>query len=162
MGRELSLPWFGGWKRTESFLSTHTDFWRHLEKSSCSCFFPNASKLSTRGWIENVYSGIWTGWKTFPGSPVAFLDLSLVEHLSYASRNFTSNIFILIFSFTETEEVFKVKKSSYSKKIVKLLKKEYKEDLEKSKIKAEVNSSAEGNFTTLVCNQKSNFVQTFV
>ncbi|XP_053561943.1 PAX3- and PAX7-binding protein 1 [Bombina bombina] len=33
----------------------------------------------------------------------------------------------------EEEEVFKVKKSSYSKKIVKLLKKEYKEDLEKTK-----------------------------
>ncbi|XP_033088233.1 PAX3- and PAX7-binding protein 1 isoform X3 [Trachypithecus francoisi] len=43
----------------------------------------------------------------------------------------------------ENEEVFKVKKSSYSKKIVKLLKKEYKEDLEKSKIKTELNSSAE-------------------
>lgn len=43
----------------------------------------------------------------------------------------------------ETEEVFKVKKSSYSKKIVKLLKKEYKEDLEKSKIKTELNSSAD-------------------
>nr|KAF6475566.1 PAX3 and PAX7 binding protein 1 [Rousettus aegyptiacus] len=43
----------------------------------------------------------------------------------------------------ETEEVFKVKKSSYSKKIVKLLKKEYKEDLEKSKIKTDVNSSAD-------------------
>ncbi|XP_040502910.1 PAX3- and PAX7-binding protein 1 isoform X2 [Gallus gallus] len=40
----------------------------------------------------------------------------------------------------ETEEVFKVKKSSYSKKIVKQLKKEYKEDLEKSKVKTEVNS----------------------
>nr|XP_033806465.1 PAX3- and PAX7-binding protein 1 [Geotrypetes seraphini] len=33
----------------------------------------------------------------------------------------------------EEEEVFKIKKSSYSKKIVKLLKKEYKEDLEKLK-----------------------------
>ncbi|XP_073660554.1 PAX3- and PAX7-binding protein 1 isoform X2 [Tursiops truncatus] len=43
----------------------------------------------------------------------------------------------------ESEEVFKVKKSSYSKKIVKLLKKEYKEDLEKSKIKTEINSSAD-------------------
>ncbi|XP_062982758.1 PAX3- and PAX7-binding protein 1 [Elgaria multicarinata webbii] len=43
----------------------------------------------------------------------------------------------------ETEEVFKVKKSSYSKKIVKLLKKEYKEDLEKSKTRPETNSSAE-------------------
>ncbi|XP_054433864.1 PAX3- and PAX7-binding protein 1 [Pteronotus mesoamericanus] len=43
----------------------------------------------------------------------------------------------------ENEEVFKVKKSSYSKKIVKLLKKEYKEDLEKSKIKTELNSSAD-------------------
>ncbi|XP_054829279.1 PAX3- and PAX7-binding protein 1 [Eublepharis macularius] len=43
----------------------------------------------------------------------------------------------------ETEEVFKVKKSSYSKKIVKLLKREYKEDLEKSKIKVEANSSAD-------------------
>ncbi|XP_043848016.1 PAX3- and PAX7-binding protein 1 isoform X1 [Dromiciops gliroides] len=43
----------------------------------------------------------------------------------------------------ETEEVFKVKKSSYSKKIVKLLKKEYKEDLEKSKVKTELNSSAD-------------------
>ncbi|XP_006886859.1 PREDICTED: PAX3- and PAX7-binding protein 1 [Elephantulus edwardii] len=43
----------------------------------------------------------------------------------------------------ENEEVFKVKKSSYSKKRVKLLKKEYKEDLEKSKIKAELNSSAD-------------------
>ncbi|KAM6212476.1 PAX3- and PAX7-binding protein 1 isoform 3-T3 [Sarcoramphus papa] len=40
----------------------------------------------------------------------------------------------------ETEEVFKVKKSSYSKKIVKQLKKEYKEDLEKSKVRTEVNS----------------------
>ncbi|KAM3678055.1 PAX3- and PAX7-binding protein 1 isoform 2-T2 [Ammospiza maritima maritima] len=40
----------------------------------------------------------------------------------------------------ETEEVFKVKKSSYSKKIVKQLKKEYKEDLEKSKIRTEANS----------------------
>lgn len=35
-----------------------------------------------------------------------------------------------------------MKKSSYSKKIVKLLKKEYKEDLEKSKIKTELNSSS--------------------
>ncbi|XP_059542312.1 PAX3- and PAX7-binding protein 1 isoform X1 [Myotis daubentonii] len=43
----------------------------------------------------------------------------------------------------ENEEVFKVKKSSYSKKIVKLLKKEYKEDLEKSKVKTELNSSAD-------------------
>ncbi|XP_006107315.1 PAX3- and PAX7-binding protein 1 [Myotis lucifugus] len=43
----------------------------------------------------------------------------------------------------KNEEVFKVKKSSYSKKIVKLLKKEYKEDLEKSKIKTELNSSAD-------------------
>ncbi|EQB78508.1 synaptojanin-1 isoform 1 [Camelus ferus] len=43
----------------------------------------------------------------------------------------------------QNEEVFKVKKSSYSKKIVKLLKKEYKEDLEKSKIKTELNSSAD-------------------
>ncbi|XP_032650818.1 PAX3- and PAX7-binding protein 1 isoform X2 [Chelonoidis abingdonii] len=43
----------------------------------------------------------------------------------------------------EAEEVFKVKKSSYSKKIVKLLKKEYKEDLEKSKVKPEVNSPAD-------------------
>ncbi|XP_064581837.1 PAX3- and PAX7-binding protein 1 isoform X2 [Zonotrichia leucophrys gambelii] len=40
----------------------------------------------------------------------------------------------------ETEEVFKVKKSSYSKKIVKQLKKEYKEDLEKSKVRTEANS----------------------
>ncbi|XP_053312651.1 PAX3- and PAX7-binding protein 1 [Spea bombifrons] len=37
----------------------------------------------------------------------------------------------------EEEEVFKVKKSNYSKKIVKLLKKEYKEDQEKSKPKSE-------------------------
>ncbi|KAK2089549.1 hypothetical protein P7K49_032215 [Saguinus oedipus] len=53
----------------------------------------------------------------------------------------------------ENEEVFKVKKSSYSKKIVKLLKKEYKEDLEKSKIKTELNSSAENSLTAflLVC-----------
>ncbi|KAL7983573.1 hypothetical protein Chor_000449 [Crotalus horridus] len=43
----------------------------------------------------------------------------------------------------EETEVFKVKKSSYSKKIVKLLKKEYKEDLEKSKTKPETNSSAD-------------------
>ena len=48
--------------------------------------------------------------------------------------------------FKETEEVFKVKKSSYSKKIVKLLKKEYKEDLEKSKIKTELNSSADSKY----------------
>ncbi|XP_069492435.1 PAX3- and PAX7-binding protein 1 isoform X2 [Ambystoma mexicanum] len=34
----------------------------------------------------------------------------------------------------EEEEVFQVKKSNYSKKIVKLLKKEYQEDLEKSKV----------------------------
>ncbi|NXA49096.1 PAXB1 protein, partial [Nothocercus julius] len=40
----------------------------------------------------------------------------------------------------ETEEVFKVKKSSYSKKIVKQLKKEYKEDLEKSKVRTEASS----------------------
>ncbi|KAM4905483.1 PAX3- and PAX7-binding protein 1 isoform 2-T2 [Sylvia borin] len=44
----------------------------------------------------------------------------------------------------ETEEVFKVKKSSYSKKIVKQLKKEYKEDLEKSKVRTEVNSPTDG------------------
>lgn len=50
------------------------------------------------------------------------------------------------FFFKETEEVFKVKKSSYSKKIVKLLKKEYKEDLEKSKIKTDVNSSADSKY----------------
>ncbi|XP_048348861.1 PAX3- and PAX7-binding protein 1 isoform X2 [Sphaerodactylus townsendi] len=43
----------------------------------------------------------------------------------------------------EAEEVFKVKKSSYSKKIVKLLKREYKEDLEKSKTKVDSNSSAD-------------------
>nr|XP_056714457.1 PAX3- and PAX7-binding protein 1 [Euleptes europaea] len=43
----------------------------------------------------------------------------------------------------ETEDVFKVKKSSYSKKIVKLLKREYKEDLEKSKTKVDSNSSAD-------------------
>ncbi|KAG6934542.1 PAX3 and PAX7 binding protein 1, partial [Chelydra serpentina] len=43
----------------------------------------------------------------------------------------------------EAEEVFKVKKSSYSKKIVKLLKKEYKEDLEKSQVKPEVDSPAD-------------------
>lgn len=48
--------------------------------------------------------------------------------------------------FKENEEVFKVKKSSYSKKIVKLLKKEYKEDLEKSKIKTELNSSADSKY----------------
>lgn len=39
-----------------------------------------------------------------------------------------------------------MKKSSYSKKIVKLLKKEYKEDLEKSKIKTELNSSADSKY----------------
>ncbi|CAO2632351.1 PAX3- and PAX7-binding protein 1 [Lemmus lemmus] len=43
----------------------------------------------------------------------------------------------------ENEEVFKVKKSSYSKKIVKLLKKEYKEDLEKSKIKTELSTAVD-------------------
>lgn len=41
-----------------------------------------------------------------------------------------------------------MKKSSYSKKIVKLLKKEYKEDLEKSKIKNELNSSANSKYET--------------
>lgn len=41
-----------------------------------------------------------------------------------------------------------MKKSSYSKKIVKLLKKEYKEDLEKSKIKTELNSSADSRYQT--------------
>ncbi|KAH0507310.1 PAX3- and PAX7-binding protein 1 [Microtus ochrogaster] len=45
----------------------------------------------------------------------------------------------------ENEEVFKVKKSSYSKKIVKLLKKEYKEDLEKSKIKTELNTAVDND-----------------
>ncbi|XP_078416306.1 PAX3- and PAX7-binding protein 1 isoform X1 [Cetorhinus maximus] len=40
----------------------------------------------------------------------------------------------------EEEEVFKVKKSNYSKKIVNKLKKEYKEDLEKSLAKSDVNS----------------------
>jgi len=45
-----------------------------------------------------------------------------------------------------------VKKSSYSKKIVKQLKKEYKEDLEKSKVKTEVNSPPDGN-----CKINSNF-----
>lgn len=49
------------------------------------------------------------------------------------------------FSSKEAEEVFKVKKSSYSKKIVKQLKKEYKEDLEKSKVKTEVSSPSDGN-----------------
>uniref|UniRef100_A0A8C0EIR7 PAX3 and PAX7 binding protein 1 n=1 Tax=Bubo bubo TaxID=30461 RepID=A0A8C0EIR7_BUBBB len=53
---------------------------------------------------------------------------------------FLSNVMFFNFSFKETEEVFKVKKSSYSKKIVKQLKKEYKEDLEKSKVRTEVNS----------------------
>ncbi|XP_029459437.1 PAX3- and PAX7-binding protein 1 [Rhinatrema bivittatum] len=43
----------------------------------------------------------------------------------------------------EEEEVFKVKKSSYSKKIVKLLKKEYKEDLEKLKSVPAVNAAPE-------------------
>lgn len=63
-----------------------------------------------------------------------------------------SNIMLSNFSFKETEEVFKVKKSSYSKKIVKQLKKEYKEDLEKSKIRTEVNSPTDGN-----CKTNSNF-----
>ena len=53
---------------------------------------------------------------------------------------------LCILFFKENEEVFKVKKSSYSKKIVKLLKKEYKEDLEKSKIKTELNSSADSKY----------------
>uniref|UniRef100_UPI00398ED117 PAX3- and PAX7-binding protein 1 isoform X2 n=1 Tax=Pristiophorus japonicus TaxID=55135 RepID=UPI00398ED117 len=40
----------------------------------------------------------------------------------------------------EEEEIFKVKKSNYSKKIVNKLKKEYKEDLEKSMAKSDGNS----------------------
>lgn len=63
-----------------------------------------------------------------------------------------ANIVFSNFSFKETEEVFKVKKSSYSKKIVKQLKKEYKEDLEKSKVRTEVNSPTDGN-----CKTNSNF-----
>lgn len=50
------------------------------------------------------------------------------------------------FLFKENEEVFKVKKSSYSKKIVKLLKKEYKEDLEKSKIKTELSTAVDSKY----------------
>ncbi|XP_049896363.1 PAX3- and PAX7-binding protein 1 isoform X1 [Epinephelus moara] len=42
----------------------------------------------------------------------------------------------------EGSEVFRVKKSNYSKKIVKQLKKEYKEDLEKSGVKQEIKSDA--------------------
>ncbi|XP_059824681.1 PAX3- and PAX7-binding protein 1 isoform X2 [Hypanus sabinus] len=47
---------------------------------------------------------------------------------------------LLSFQDEEEEEVFKVKKSNYSKKIVNKLKKEYKEDLEKSLAKTEGNS----------------------
>ncbi|XP_042355020.1 PAX3- and PAX7-binding protein 1 [Plectropomus leopardus] len=42
----------------------------------------------------------------------------------------------------EGSEVFRVKKSNHSKKIVKQLKKEYKEDLEKSGVKQEIKSDA--------------------
>ncbi|XP_060090304.1 PAX3- and PAX7-binding protein 1 [Heteronotia binoei] len=59
----------------------------------------------------------------------------------------------------ETEEVFKVKKSSYSKKIVKLLKREYKEDLEKSKIKVESNSSADAEQSVDKTGQTKDAVQ---
>lgn len=59
-----------------------------------------------------------------------------------------SDVMLSNFSFKETEEVFKVKKSSYSKKIVKQLKKEYKEDLEKSKVRTEANSPTDGNCKT--------------
>ncbi|NP_001089505.1 PAX3 and PAX7 binding protein 1 L homeolog [Xenopus laevis] len=46
----------------------------------------------------------------------------------------------------DDEEIFTVKKSNYSKKIVKLLKKEYKDDLDKTKPKPIVaNSSADGD-----------------
>ncbi|KAM8975478.1 PAX3- and PAX7-binding protein 1 isoform 2-T2 [Pelodytes ibericus] len=44
---------------------------------------------------------------------------------------------LLSFQDDDDEEVFKVKKSNYSKKIVKLLKKEYKDDQEKTKPKSE-------------------------
>ncbi|OCT91246.1 PAX3- and PAX7-binding protein 1 [Xenopus laevis] len=43
------------------------------------------------------------------------------------------------------EEIFTVKKSNYSKKIAKLLKKEYQEDLEKTKPKSVGNSSVDGD-----------------
>ncbi|XP_072369515.1 PAX3- and PAX7-binding protein 1 isoform X1 [Scyliorhinus torazame] len=49
----------------------------------------------------------------------------------------------------EEEEVFKVKKSNYSKKIVNKLKKEYKEDLEKSLAKGDVNSQVSTAFSFL-------------
>ncbi|KAG8450245.1 hypothetical protein GDO86_002771 [Hymenochirus boettgeri] len=45
----------------------------------------------------------------------------------------------------DEEEVFKVKKSNYSKKIVKQLKKEYKDDLEKTKPKSVTNISVDGD-----------------
>ncbi|XP_060689719.1 PAX3- and PAX7-binding protein 1 isoform X1 [Hemiscyllium ocellatum] len=47
----------------------------------------------------------------------------------------------------EEEEVFKVKKSNYSKKIVNKLKKEYKEDLEKSLAKSDLNSQVSTDVT---------------
>eukprot|EP00079_Xenopus_tropicalis_P033121 XP_017946892.1 PREDICTED: PAX3- and PAX7-binding protein 1 isoform X2 [Xenopus tropicalis] len=45
----------------------------------------------------------------------------------------------------DDEEIFKVKKSNHSKKIVKMLKKEYKDDLEKTKPKASGNSTVDGD-----------------
>lgn len=53
----------------------------------------------------------------------------------------TISLSIRVFVYVSTEEeIFKVKKSNYSKKIVNKLKKEYKDDLEKSLTKNDGNS----------------------
>ncbi|KAM4699586.1 PAX3- and PAX7-binding protein 1 [Discoglossus pictus] len=66
--------------------------------------------------------------------------------LPKACNSSTSKASLLSFQDEEEEEeVFKVKKSNYSKKIVKLLKKEYKDDLEKVKPLSDSNFAIEGD-----------------
>ncbi|XP_068456764.1 PAX3- and PAX7-binding protein 1 isoform X2 [Clinocottus analis] len=57
---------------------------------------------------------------------------------------------LLSFDDDEGSEVFRVKKSNHSKKIVKQLKKEYKDDLEKSGVKHEFRSDAQPQFVVAI------------
>lgn len=61
-----------------------------------------------------------------------FPSLSAHLHAVLGSLRLTFAASRVTCLFTEGSEVFRVKKSNHSKKIVKQLKKEYKEDLEKS------------------------------
>lgn len=70
-----------------------------------------------------------------------FPSLSAHLHAVLGSLRLTFAASRVTCLFTEGSEVFRVKKSNHSKKIVKQLKKEYKEDLEKSgHVKQEIKS----------------------